>query len=86
MIFYGDSITMGCNSSGTPMGGNVKPFADSYPVMVHKKLQQIFGAQIEYANTSVGGWSTLNAIENFNEKVLDKNYDFLVYLNFYKIL
>lgn len=78
MIFYGDSITMGCNSSGTPMGGNTLPFAESFPVMAHKKLQSVFGAEIEYANTAVGGWSTLEGVNAFYERVLDKNYDFLV--------
>lgn len=78
MIFYGDSITTGCNSSGTPMGGNTLPFAESFPVMVYKKLQNVFGAQIEYGNTAVGGWSTYQGVNAFNERVLDKNYDFLV--------
>jgi len=78
VIFYGDSITFGCNSSGTPMGGNVKPFAEPFTVMVHKKLQSIFGVKIGYENTAVGGWSTLEGINAFEEKVLNKNYDLLV--------
>ncbi|MBQ3492944.1 MAG: SGNH/GDSL hydrolase family protein [Clostridia bacterium] len=78
VIFYGDSITTGCNSSGTPMGGMVEPFAESFPVMVHKKLQKEFDAEIEYANTAVGGWATDRGLDAFDERVLDKEYDLLV--------
>lgn len=78
MIFYGDSITMGCNSSGTSMGGNTLPYAEIFPVMVHKSLQNIFNVNIGYANTAVGGWSSLNGLNAFTERVTDKNYDLLV--------
>ena len=78
MLFFGDSITYGCNSSGTPMGGMVKPFAESYPVMVHKTLQDKYGAEIEYVNTAVGGWSTFNGVEALDERVLNRNYDLMV--------
>ena len=78
IIFYGDSITTGCNSSGTDMGGMVKPFAESFPIMVHKKLQNTFDAKIEYKNTAVGGWSTLEGVNAFSERVLNGEYDLLI--------
>jgi hypothetical protein len=56
----------------------VKPFAESYPVMVHKTLQDKYGAEIEYVNTAVGGWSTFNGVEALDERVLNRNYDLMV--------
>ncbi len=78
MLFFGDSITTGCNSSGVETGGNVPPYADSFPIMVWKKLQKTFDTEIKYTNTAVGGWNTLHAITNFQEKALSENYDLLI--------
>ncbi|MBQ8320547.1 MAG: SGNH/GDSL hydrolase family protein [Clostridia bacterium] len=78
LLFYGDSITTGCNSSGLPQGGNTPPHAESFPVMVWKKLQKTFDTEIAYHNTAVGGWNTNNGLENFQEKVLFSKQDMLV--------
>lgn len=78
VIFYGDSITMGCNSSGTPMGGETFPFADKFSVMVAKQLQKEFSLPINHINVAVGGWSSKNGIDNFNEKVLPYESDLMI--------
>lgn len=78
ITFYGDSITTGCNSSGMPQGGNVPPYADCFPVMVKKHLEKQYGVNVDYVNTAVGGWTTAQGLENFSERVLDRNVDLLV--------
>ena len=76
--FYGDSITTGCNSSGTKQGGLVSPYADSYPVMIIKDIQKNYPNKIEYFNTAVGGWTSQTGLNAFKERVIDNNPDLLV--------
>ncbi len=53
VLFYGDSITVGANSSGFIGYG---PNAESYPEMVRSYLKARYpSAQINYKNTAVGG-------------------------------
>jgi lysophospholipase L1-like esterase len=78
LLFYGDSITTGCNSSGTNMGGNVSPFADSYPIMIKKYLEQKYDTAINYTNTAVAGFSTSQGLNNFYNNVLKYKPDLLV--------
>ena len=78
VVFYGDSITTGCNSSGTALGGNVPPYADSFPVMIEKKLHNIYGATVSVRNVAVGGWATVNGLDAFNERVLAESADLMV--------
>ena len=78
VVFYGDSITTGCNSSGTDLGGNVSPYADSFPVMIQKKLQNIYGATVNVRNVAVGGWATVNGLDAFNQRVLAEKADLMV--------
>ena len=65
VLFYGDSITTGCNSSGMPQGGEVPPYAESFPTMVTKTL----GKNVQLINTAVGGWSVQNGLEAVDERV-----------------
>ena len=78
VVFYGDSITTGCNSSGTDLGGNVPPYADSFPVMIQKKLQNLYGAEVNVRNVAVGGWATVNGLDAFNERVLLEKSDLMI--------
>ena len=78
VVFYGDSITTGCNSSGTDLGGNVPPYADSFPVMIQKKLQNIYGATVNVRNVAVGGWATVNGLDAFDQRVLAEKADLMV--------
>ena len=69
--FYGDSITVGCNATGTEYGGNVSPFQPSWITLVKMYLEKKFGAELTVENHAVGGWSSFNAIDNFQEKCAD---------------
>ncbi|MBE6645624.1 MAG: SGNH/GDSL hydrolase family protein [Ruminococcaceae bacterium] len=76
LLFFGDSITTGADSSG---GGlyTCEPCIDSFAVMIHKLLTEKFG-EINYVNTAVGGKNTAWAYENLEENVIKHNPDMLV--------
>lgn len=76
--FLGDSITTGCNSSGVPQGGVVSPYAEDYPTMTVKAIQKRLYCKINAFNTAVGGWTSQNGVEEFEERVIKNNPDLLV--------
>ncbi len=69
-LFYGDSISTGCNASGTPQGGNTPPYMPPFPVLICDYLQDKYGAEIELVNTSVGGMATKWGLDNMDERVI----------------
>ena len=68
ILLYGDSITVGCNATGTKYGGNVSPYQPSWNVLMKLYLQKKYGAEIEVCNQAVGGWSSVDGIDNFEKK------------------
>lgn len=91
VLFYGDSITVGANSSEFL---KIEPFAESYANMVKSYLNRRFpNNQMTFANTAVGGtdsnWGAgklytpaidaINAGEgdHFQKRVLDEHPDLL---------
>ncbi len=76
MLFFGDSITTGCDSSGAN-DFTVEPYIDSFPIMIHKHLTERFG-EINYVNTAIGGKNTQWARDTFEENVLSYKPDLLV--------
>ena len=52
IVFNGDSIMTGCNSSGV-LG--IQPYLDDFPTLVCDKLQHFYGITINKFNTAVGG-------------------------------
>lgn len=69
IVFYGDSITEGNNSSGTQYGNNTKPYAPSWTTMVTDYLERYYNAKINYVNTAVGGKNTKWGLDNVEERV-----------------
>ena len=78
ILFYGDSITVGCNSSGTEYGNNTSPYAESWPVMVSKTIEDRCKTKINYINTAVGGTTTEWGRDNYKERVNKYHPDLLV--------
>ena len=78
IVFYGDSITEGNNSSGTQYGGNTKPYAPSWPMMITDYLERQYNTKINYVNTAVGGKNTKWGLENVEERVNKYHPDLLV--------
>lgn len=69
-LFYGDSISTGCNASGTQQGGEIPPFMPPFPELVCDYLQQKYPSKIELINTSVGGMNTAWGRDNLDERVI----------------
>ena len=78
IVFYGDSITRGSNSSGTSSGGNVKPYADSWTVMVSKYIESKYQVEVKYTNKAIGGYRAAQGAESFSSSVLNTREDLLV--------
>ena len=78
VVYYGDSITTGCNASGTSAGGNVSPYTPGFFTMVNDYLENKYGSFIFCSNTAVAGWSTSQGLEAVQARVVDKNPDLLV--------
>ena len=68
ILLYGDSITVGCNATGTVYGGNVSPYLPDWNTLLKLYLEKKYSAEINVSNQAVGGWSTIEAVDNFEEK------------------
>ena len=76
ILFYGDSITVGANSSGFV---GCEPYADVWAKMVFDMLVKKTGAsKAEYINTAVGGWTSQDGLNHLEEKVLTHAPDAVV--------
>ena len=76
LLFFGDSITTGVNSSGK-LG--FAPYADPWPTLVKKGLEILYPqAQIHEENTAVGGKKTAWALETIEENLLAHKPDLLI--------
>lgn len=80
-LFYGDSISTGCNASGTPQGGNTPPYMPPFPSLICNYLQDKYGSEIELVNTSVGGMATKWGLDNIDERVISHAPD-IVFIAF----
>lgn len=69
ITFYGDSITVGCNASGTEYGGMLNPYLPPWYRLVAEYLADKFHAEIAVENEAVGGWTVKNGKDAFDEKV-----------------
>lgn len=77
VLFYGDSITTGCNSSKMV---NVPPYAPCWYEMVIDTMKKHFGnPNIRYVNTAVGGKNSDWALEELLERAIDVNPDLMIY-------
>ena len=78
ILFFGDSITVGCNASGTAQGGNIKPYCESWPVMVTEYLQDKLNCKLQYVNKAIGGTNTRQGLDRFDTDVIPETPDLLV--------
>ena len=76
-LFYGDSITTGCDASGTNMGGNIPPYMPAFDRMICEYLTGKYGSGIQRINTAEGGMNTRWGVDHFDERVLAYDPDCL---------
>ena len=78
VLFYGDSITVGCNASATEYGGELPPYTPSWAQLTGTYLAKACGVRLETVNKAVGGWRAADGIREMEERVLSRSYDLLV--------
>ena len=78
IVFFGDSITVGCNASGTEYGGNIAPFLKPWPILVTNEIEKKFNSKINYINTAVGGKDSSWGLDVINEAVIEYKPDLVV--------
>lgn len=75
ILFYGDSITTGAQSSSYE---HMRPQADIWPEMIKKYIEKEYGVTVNYLNEAVGGYTTARGAENFSAGVNRSGVDLLV--------
>lgn len=75
IVYYGDSITTGSNSSGI---FKVPPYAPGWPDMTTGLIALRTGAKIDAVNTAVGGMTAKWGEENAYERAAAHNPDLLI--------
>jgi len=75
IVFYGNSIEAGGNSSGY-LG--VKPYMPNWPQLVIYNLRMNYLSEISYKNQSKGGMMAKWGMENADERVANENPDLVV--------
>lgn len=78
VVFNGDSITVGCNASGTQYGGNTLPDTPSFATMFTQYLQNKYDVKINCVNTAVGGTSITWGADNVQQNVVAHHPDLAV--------
>ncbi len=69
ILFYGDSITWGGDTSGLY---NVSPKTPIWPLMTVSGLEEYYdNAKINYVNTAVGGFNSTEGVQHMKEKAVD---------------
>lgn len=75
IVFYGNSIEVGGNTSGY-LG--VKPFMPNWTQLVVHNLRSRYASEIAYANNAKGGMVAQWGVENAEERVANENPDLVV--------
>ncbi len=75
IVFYGNSIETGANSSGFQ---SVSPYMPNWTELIIYNLRKSFSSKITYKNKSVGGMTAKWGFENANDLVASENPDLVV--------
>ena len=62
ILFYGDSITYGCDATGHLSGGDTNPYLPRWSELTAQWLAKRYGAKITYLNGAVAGWTTEHGV------------------------
>lgn len=75
IVFFGDSIETGANSSSTL---NQSPFLPTWPELIVFNLRNTYPGVIEYSNKSKGGMKASWGVENVDKLVNPENPDLVI--------
>jgi len=76
LVVFGDSISSGCNNTKSL---NIPPYQPGYADLLYMALEERYGNNITYVNTSCGGKESVWAINNVEERVNAHNPDLVIY-------
>jgi hypothetical protein len=79
MMVYGDSVAVGCSSSGSSWGGNISPYTPTYTQIVKNYLEEKYNIIVNYENQAVGGWKASDCYAAWKQKIAGKNIDLLIF-------
>lgn len=79
LVFYGDSIFTGCDSSSMY---NRAPMQQSFPDLTAQMLKATYGCNVELYNPSVGGMTSVWGLENAQTLICDRVRPDLVIIGF----
>ena len=74
VMFYGDSITFGCDATGHSSGANTNPYLPRWSELVTQYLAREYGSTITYLNGAVGGWRSEHGVTAWNKTEPDIPY------------
>lgn len=75
IVFYGNSIETGCNSSGFL---NYAPFMPSWPELIIYNLRHIYKSEVVFSNQSVGGKMAQWGSEEVEKRVVPQAADLVI--------
>ena len=78
ILFYGDSITHGCNASGVSEREKPMPQMPGYGGLVSDYLREVYGCPVTYTNTAVCGHSSTQGLEELEQRVISYAPDVVI--------
>jgi lysophospholipase L1-like esterase len=75
VVFYGNSIETGSNSSGFQ---NDPPFMPSWPQLIIYNMRHVYGDNISFSNKSVGGKLAKWGTDNVDERLVPEKPDLVI--------
>lgn len=80
VVVYGDSVSVGCNASGTSYGGNISPHMPHAWDIVKEYIEDKYNMNFNIDIKGVGGWQIIDCVTNYETKVAGKvgGYDLMI--------
>ena len=75
---YGDSVSVGCNASGTSYGGNINPYMPAWFNIVKQYIEKKYDITANVSSNGQGGWTLQNCIDNYDARMKGGNYDLML--------
>lgn len=75
VVFYGNSIETGCNSSDFQ---NDPPYMPSWPQLIIYNLRQAYGGKVIFSNKSVGGMMARWGTDNVSTNIIPEKPDLVI--------
>ena len=80
VAIYGDSVSVGCNASGTSYGGNITPHMPTAWDLVKEWIESKKDITVNIDSKGTGGWKIEDCVNNYYSRLHGKTdgYDLLI--------